>query len=416
MWTIYRGHNFNVVNDLLGGDFWLDIDKFAESDMPSNTDALQSDLNNPNNLVVEGDIFGNNYYAFQRGATLWGTGRYSNKRYSVYISGNGRYTSMWREGLMRKGLFPDNSIGNSEKINYLTWGVKAGGDYRITGRHLITINSLITTNPPLFRNSFLSPRTRNTITPNLQKETILSADASYVLRSPLVKGRITGYYTRFMNQTEVTSFYHDDLMTLVNYAMTGIDKENYGLELGAEVTVTTGLNVNATAALGQYLWVNNPDITITQDNNNAILRVEEVWIKYFRQSGTPQTALSLGVEYNSSRFWWASITGSYYDNIYLDFNPVTRTKDAETGYYQYWDMQKKESPGFLLDLFFGKSWKINNIYLNVSANISNVLNNKNLSTGGYEQYRYDPERPDLFDPKVYYYNGFNYFINLSIRM
>ena len=86
---IYRGHNFNVVNDLLGGDFWLDIDKFAESDMPDNTDALQSDLNNPNNLVVEGDIFGNNYYAFQRGATLWGTGRYSNKRYSVYFSGNG---------------------------------------------------------------------------------------------------------------------------------------------------------------------------------------------------------------------------------------------------------------------------------------------------------------------------------------
>jgi hypothetical protein len=218
-----------------------------------------------------------------------------------------------------------------------------------------------------------------------------------------------------MNQTEVTSFYHDDLMTLVNYAMTGIEKENYGLELGAEVTITTGLNINAAAAVGQYLWISNPKITITQDNNNEVLRQEEVWIKYFRQSGTPQTALSLGIEYNSSRFWWASITGSYYDNIYLDFNPVTRTQD-ETGYYPYWDYQIKESPGYLIDLFFGKSWKIDNIYLNVSANLSNVLNNKRLSTGGYEQYRYDPDRPDLFDPKVYYYNGFNYFINFSIRL
>jgi hypothetical protein len=412
---IFRGHNFNVVQDLLGGDFWLDIDKFAETDMPADPDALQSDLNNPNNLVKEGDIFGNNYYAFQRGATLWGTGRYSNKRYSVYLSANGRYTSMWREGLMRKGLFPDNSFGDSGKRNYLTWGVKAGGDFRITGRHLITINTLVATNPPLFRNSYLSPRTRNTITPDLKEETILSADATYVLRAPSVKGRITGYYTRFMGQTEVTSFYHDDLMTLVNYAMTGIDKENYGLELGAEVTLTTGLTVNSTAAIGQYLWVNNPRITITQDNNNEVLRKEEVWIRYFRQSGTPQTAISLGLEYNSSRFWWASITGSYYDNIYLDFNPVTRTKD-ETGYYPYWALQIKEDPGFLIDLFFGKSWKIKNIYLNVSANLSNILNDKTLSTGGYEQYRYDPERPDLFDPKVYYYNGFNYFMNFSIRM
>lgn len=413
---IFRGHNFNTVKDLLGGEFWFDIDKFAESDRPTDPDALQNDLENPNHLAAEGDIISNNYYSFQRGGTLWGTGRYSGNRYSVYLGGNLRYTSMWREGLMRKGLFPENSLGASEKMNYLTWGVKAGGDFRITGRHMITLNTLIAKNPPLFRNSFLSPRTRNTITPNLQEETILSADASYVLRAPWITGRITGYYTKFINQTEVTTFYHDDLMTLVNYAMTNIDKENYGLELGAEITLTTGLTLNAAGALGQYLWVNNPNITITQDNNNEVLRIEEVWIKYFRQSGTPQTALSLGLEYNSSRYWWASITGSYYDNIYLDFNPVTRTMDSETGGYPYWDVQKKESPGYLLDLFFGKSWRINNLYISLSANISNVLNNKSFCTGGFEQYRYDPERPDLFDPKVYYYNGLNYFINLSIRM
>ncbi|HOO99283.1 MAG TPA: TonB-dependent receptor [Bacteroidales bacterium] len=413
---IFRGHNFNTVKDLLGGEFWLDIDKFAESDQPANRDALQNDLENPDNLAVEGDIIGNNYYVFQRGGTLWGTGRYSHNRYSVYLSGNVRYTSMWREGLMRKGLFPDNSLGKSEVLDYMTWGVKAGGDYRITGRHLITLNTLIATNPPLFRNSFLSPRTRNTATPNLQEETIISADASYVLRAPWITGRITGYYTKFMKQTEVTTFYHDDLMTLVNYAMTNIDKENYGLEIGAEVTLTTGLTLNTAAALGQYLWVNNPNITITQDNNNEVLRIEEVWIKYFRQSGTPQTAFSLGLEYNSSRYWWASITGSYYDNIYLDFNPVTRTKDAETGYFQYWDIQKKQAPGYLLDIFLGKSWRIKDTFISLSANISNILNNKSFGTGGFEQYRYDPDRPDLFDPKVYYYNGFNYFLNFSVRM
>ena len=55
------------------------------------------------------------------------------------------------------------------------------------------------------------------------------------------------------------------------------------------------------------------------------------------------------------------------------------------------------------------------IYITLSANLSNVLDNRNVITGGYEQYRYDPERPDLFQPRVYYANGFNYFINLSIR-
>ena len=58
---------------------------------------------------------------------------------------------------------------------------------------------------------------------------------------------------------------------------------------------------------------------------------------------------------------------------------------------------------------------INDMYIGLSANLSNLLNSKNFMTGGFEQYRYDPDRPELFQPKVYYYNGFNYFINLSVR-
>lgn len=414
MADLYRGHNFTVVDDLLGGDYWLDVDQFAERDFPNNPDSYQNDLDHPDHAVREGDTFANNHYAHQRGGTLWGTARYDNKRYSLYLGGHARTTTMWREGLMRKGLFPDNSLGNSEKLSYMTWGVKAGGDYRFTGRHLVVANALLTTQPPLFRNAFLSPRTRNSVTPGLSEETILSGDISYILRSPAIRGRITGYYTRFMDQTEVTSFYHDDYRTLVNYAMTGIDKENYGLEAGAEVNLTSGLVFNAVASVGQFLWSNNPDITITRDNNSTVLSNEEVWIQYFRQSGTPQTALAAGLEYNSSRFWWAGITGSYYDDIYLDFNPVSRTKD-EAGYYPYWDTQKKADPGFLVDLFLGKSWKIDDFYLNLSANLSNILNNRTFMTGGYEQYRFDPDRPELFQPRVYYNNGFNYFINLSIR-
>ncbi|MBG0858698.1 MAG: carboxypeptidase regulatory-like domain-containing protein, partial [Bacteroidales bacterium] len=32
---IYNGHNFNVIDDLLGGEYWLDIDQFAERDFPN---------------------------------------------------------------------------------------------------------------------------------------------------------------------------------------------------------------------------------------------------------------------------------------------------------------------------------------------------------------------------------------------
>jgi hypothetical protein len=410
----YKGHSFNVINDLLGGNYWLDIDQFAERDFPNDPLSPQSNLNILNHTVGVGDTFGSDYNTHQNDGTFWATGRYKFNRFSLYAGANLKYTSMWRTGNMRKGLFPDNSFGESEKLNWFTWGVKTGGDFRITGRHVIVFNAMYNTNPPLLKNSFLSPRTRNTTTPNLTEEKILSGDLSYVLRSPFITGRITGYYTHFMNQTEVTSFYHDDWRTLVNYAMAGIGKENYGLEIGTEIKLTSAFTVSAVASLGQYMYVSNPSITITKDNNSEVLSNEEVWVKYFSTSGTPQTALALSIEYRAPKFWWAGITGSWYDNIYLDFNPVTRTKD-DFGYYPYWEPPMKMPSDFLIDVFVGKSWKINNLYIVVSANMSNVTNNKDFITGGYEQYRFDPAYPQRFQPKLYYYNGFNYFINLSLR-
>jgi len=44
-----------------------------------------------------------------------------------------------------------------------------------------------------------------------------------------------------------------------------------------------------------------------------------------------------------------------------------------------------------------------------------VKNIERIDDIDYQKY-FDHFNPDLFDPKVYYYNGFNYFINFSIRM
>jgi len=341
-------------------------------------------------------------------------GEWTPGRFRTYLQGSLTSTSLWREGLMMKGLFPDNSFGDSEKLNYLTWGIKAGAAYRITGRHSVDFNTAVMKNPPRFSSSFLSPRTRNEVTPGIRPETVFTVDAKYVLQLPDVNARLTGYYTRFFDQSEVTSFYHEELRTFINYSMTGINKEHTGLELGVEWNITQALRINGVAAIGQYIWMDNPDIVVTRDNSSEIIRNDEVWVKYFRVDGTPQTALAAGINYNAPRYWWAGFTASYYDRSYLSFNPVTRTKD-ETGYYPYWSEMKKVPSGFLLDAFVGKSWYLGRYYVVISANLSNLMNRTDFQTGGFEQYRYDPDRPELFAPRLYYYYGFNYFINLSVR-
>jgi hypothetical protein len=57
------------------------------------------------------------------------------------------------------------------------------------------------------------------------------------------------------------------------------------------------------------------------------------------------------------------------------------------------------------------------VFLNINASMTNVLNNQNIQSGGYEQNRFDFVNQDInkFPPKYYYYYGRTFFINISLR-
>jgi hypothetical protein len=74
-----------------------------------------------------------------------------------------------------------------------------------------------------------------------------------------------------------------------------------------------------------------------------------------------------------------------------------------------------------VNLSVGKSWFIKRKYqLGFSANVKNLLNNKNVKTGGYEQTRVvdntaSKSRYYRFDSRYYYNPGINYMINVYFR-
>ncbi|MEZ4985438.1 MAG: hypothetical protein R2795_10435 [Saprospiraceae bacterium] len=61
-----RTHYYKLVDDLLGGDFYINVDRFAEFD--STGAFVQNDINTPNQVIREGDIFGYDYdYQIRQG-------------------------------------------------------------------------------------------------------------------------------------------------------------------------------------------------------------------------------------------------------------------------------------------------------------------------------------------------------------
>lgn len=420
----YKVSYFKTVEDLLGGSFWVDIDQFAERDFTGNDTIRQNDLNNPNRIIREGDKFGYDYDLRQQSGKIWISSLFSYSRLDFFLATQLSSTTFWREGYMRNGRHPDNSFGESARHNFIDYAFKGGATYKFTGRLYLEGNLAYMTQAPYMRNAFVSPRTRDDVSPKLVSEKIFSSELSFHVRAPMVKARVTGYHTEFKDQNQILTFYHDDYRTLVNHIMYGINTTHQGIELGGEAHIAYDIWLQAAGNFGNYRYTNRPEATIAFDNGSRPDTTELIYLKNFFVTGTPQTAAALGLKWVGPNYLFVNLNVNYFDDIYLSFNPERRTQIAiqniGEGDPRIAAITRQEmlSGGYTLDLSIGKSFRIMRKYflqLNLSGN--NLLDNKNISTGGYEQLRFDFEEKnvDKYPPRYFYMMGRNYFLNVAVR-
>jgi hypothetical protein len=423
-YTSNTGYFYKTIHDMLGGEYWVDIDQFAERDFSWDDTIAQNDLDNPNRVVTEGDKFGYGYKLHQNSGNIWTVVSVSGRKFDYYGGVKLSSTTFWREGLMRNGRYPENSFGDGTKHNFTDYAVKAGATYKITGRHFVEANVTRMTRAPFIRNSYLSARVRDEVVPDLKSENISSGEFSYHLRAPQVKARITLYHTLFKNASEINSYYHDSIRTFVNMAMYNIEKVHQGVEIGAEVKIIPQLSAVTAANIGNYRYTNRSMATITVENGTLPDIDRTIYNKNFYIPGTPQTALSFGLKYAGPRYLFADVHVNYFDNIYLDFNPERRTAYAIAGLGEGDPLigvitrQEKLQGGMTLDASVGKSIRLRyKYYLNLNFSISNILDNQDITTGGYEQLRFDFAEKNVgkFPPKYYHYYGRTFFLNIGFR-
>ncbi|MCO5231040.1 MAG: TonB-dependent receptor [Chitinophagales bacterium] len=431
LYQFHKNRLYKEIGDLLGGEFYVNLNQFAERDFPG-SNANQNDLNRPNQILKEGDKYGYDYEMIFNQASAWGQVQGTWSHIDAFLSTEVSYTSYFRNGINKNGLFQDASFGKSKKQNFVNFGVKGGATYKINGRNYIYANGNYSTKAPYFNDVFVSPRTRNSTVSNPTSEKIASVESGYVLNTPRVKARFSGYFTKFFDQTKTMTFYHDDYRNFVNYSLTNIDKIHFGGELGVEAKIYKGFSMTLAAAMGRYFNTSRQNAEVTLDNSSEVLQNELIYSKYFKEGGTPQTAATLGFNYRSPKYWFASVNLNYFGDMWLDYNPLRRTWAAveevpnPSDTYDQVVQQERLKSQFTLDLFGGYSWKLNKtfknmkkahyIYLNVGVN--NITNNKNLITGGYEQLRYDFETANVnkFPSRYFYAYGTNYFINITYKL
>ena len=355
---------------------------------------------------------------------MWANATYHLTRLDAYTGISYTHTGMQREGHQKRGLFPDNSYGLSDRVKFNDLGVKAGATYELNGHHYLQTNVAYLEQAPTFQNLFISPRTRDSYIEDLKSEKIFSAEASYLVRLPWLRGRVTAFYTHIADHTRSMSFYDDSRASFSNYIITGIATRHLGAEAGFEVKISPTLTANAALALGQYQYANNPSYIQSIDNSNEIVDRDRIYWKGLNVSGTPQTAATLGLTYYSP--WYANfgINANYFGRNFVSMSPVIRTDRGRTSLDYNYILPEQLRDGFTVDLFASYSWRITyGTYLRFNLSVSNVLNNRSLPNGGYEQLRIRTIRATdgtqqlyrPFDTKLSYVYGTTFFFNTTLQ-
>lgn len=431
-----RNRYYKKVDDLLGGDFYVNLNQFAERDFSSSSGANQFDIDRPNRILKVGDRFGYDYSLNIQRAAAWLQGVFQFAHWDFFVSGQASQTRFYREGHVRNGIFPNDSYGKGTINSFFNYAAKAGITYKLNGRNYFFVNGAYLTRAPYFENIYISPRTRNAQQDNLVSEEILSSEAAYVLNAPKLKVKLGGYYTQFRHGMDVMIFYHDFYQNFVNYAINGINRLHFGGEVGLEAKLSSTWTLNAAASVGRYYFDSGQKAVITVDNSASELGRDLIYSQNFRVPSTPMEAYSLGINYRSPKFWFVTLTGSYFDQSYLSMNPLRRTWEAlqyltpgSAQYKSVFDQQKFDAQ-YTVDFFGGYSWKLPRAYevnnkstfLVFNLGVNNLLNNKTIVTGGFEQLRYDqqqnaadPVEVGKFPPRLFYAYGVNFFASVTWR-
>ena len=428
-----KGMHYQTMEDLLGATVFHNINTYALGTYAGSSNEVQYDLNNPNGEVREGDKFGYNYNLLVDKANVWTTYKHDFNQIHTFLSGRVGATSMQRDGKMRNGLAANNSYGKSGTARFLDGGVKAGATFS-DGPYTMTWGLGYELRTPTASTAFVSPEINNDFVSNLKNERIFSAELGYYMNFSWLNISLNGYYSLLTNGTEWQNFYYDDINSFSYVSFTGVKKEYYGAELGANIKLNSAFSVKLLGQISEAKYADNTNVRYM--NSTSAEYVDDIcYTKDMRENGTPLTAASIGLSYHAGG-WFIDLTGNYYDRIYLSYSPSFRygesLKNRQEAYGDVYAPdgsiadgildQAEGKGGFMLDASIGKSIYLKKGSLSINLTLTNILNNRDIITGGYEQSRSDytqsgNTRTYKFskNPMKFYAYGTNGMLNITYK-
>ncbi len=425
-----RSEQYRKLLDLLGGDYFVDLNQYAERNYPDQPDLHQPDLYQPNHILRVGDRYAYHYILTSKTGRAWSQAAFTYGRLSFFLSAGYLWTAFRREGIFRNGLFPEQSYGASPELSFGSYEAKAGMQYRFR-HHYLFFNVLGKTRPPLAENTFYAPRVRNSTLDNPVQERILALEGGYALYTSRAELKVTGFFTDRCDETRILRFFNEDYTGLVHYAVRGLNTRYSGVEFYASIPLHSVLALTAMANWMQAFYTSRAEVNIYPDQDTvSTVGYSRVYLKNYYAPAGPQSVYTLGLDLRPLRSSRLALYANLLDRNYVEVNPARLTAEAVGLFRQgsaEWQQvlqQEKLPASFSLDgsASHSFSWKRRQGKQDITRrctiflSVQNILNNRAILLRRTQQLRFDYEtgNPNQFPDRYLYAAGRHY--KVSIRL
>lgn len=335
----YKGIHYRRVNDLLGGEAYLD----------------NNDVNNPGRILYEtyaADhywwVFGNtdeeekiDYY--NDGLVNWvgvfGQLEYKKDALSAFIQFSGS-----RQGFKRVEYFLRSGADQeSGWENILGGNVKGGANYNINDRHNVFFNAGYYSRQPNFDAVWIN--FDNILNPDLENEKVLGLEVGYGFRSSFLNANLNLYRTswkdRFESSGVVQTNPEGDILFEGTANYTGVEQVHTGLELDFSARPSGFITINGMLSAGNWEYSGNPAGTVFDDDRNIVGETQLI-LDGVKVGDAAQFTSHLGIALEPLERLRIDAGWFHAANLYADFDILSFQDENTDGV--------ADNEGFLMEL------------------------------------------------------------------
>lgn len=247
---------------------------------------------------------------------------------------------------------------------------------------------------PEIEDIFLNPQYNNRIADNPTLQNHLKAELNYSLSTPTVEVAASAYAISVSRERQTYRAYDDLSATYCDVVISGLATLRYGVESAARVSLSRNLKAEATFALGQYLYSQNPLVTLYADDDNRVISSNsESYMGDCHLGGAPQLSATLGVEYMTYRGWAFLLSGQLAAMRYVEPSALRRTErvahqaSASEEIYHSFISQQRLNDALTVDASLSRWFNIGRGRLSLTLSVRNLLDSRDIVYGGYESSR-----------------------------